>query len=149
MSDWWWPSLVLSRKIISLRSKDCIYVWLMMGLSCPFKEDHLALPLSTPLFSKRLMVWCPWLCVSSFSTLEISWEASHLWWLLCLPVYLLRPFPSLWQVQGSTPTGVFKGFVPVGIVSGSSTLRFSEMQATCGGCFAHQSVCSVISHALR
>ena len=41
------------------------------------------------------------------------------------------------------PTGVFKGFVGSG--SGSSTLRFSEMQDTCDGCFAHQSVCSVIS----
>ena len=34
---------------------------------------------------------------------------SHLWGLLCLPVYLTGHFPSLWHVQGSTSTGVFKG----------------------------------------
>ena len=38
---------------------------------------------------------------------------SHLLGLLCPPVYLLSHFPSLWHVQGSTPTGVFKdGFWP-------------------------------------
>ena len=47
--------------------------------------------------------------VSSFSTLKIFWEASHLWGLLCPPVYLLGRFPSLQHVQGSTPTGIFKG----------------------------------------
>ena len=41
------------------------FVWLMMALSHPFnlfKEDHLALPLSMPLSSRSLMMWCPWLC---------------------------------------------------------------------------------------
>ena len=37
---------------------------IMMALSRPFKEDHLVLPLSTPLSSRRSMVWCPWLCAS-------------------------------------------------------------------------------------
>ena len=38
-----------------------MFVWLMIALVHPFKEDRLALPLSTPL-SRSLMVWCPWLC---------------------------------------------------------------------------------------
>ena len=33
-----------------------------MAVSRPFKEDRPALPLSTPLSSRRSMVWCPWLC---------------------------------------------------------------------------------------
>ena len=47
--------------------------------------------------------------VSSSSTLQIFLEASHLWWLLCPPVYLLGHFPSLRYVQGDTPTGAFEG----------------------------------------
>ena len=39
-----------------------LFVWLTMALSCPFKEDHQVLPLSTPLSSRRLMAWCPYLC---------------------------------------------------------------------------------------
>ena len=66
-----------------------VFVWLTVALSCPFKEDHLALPFSTPLSSGRSMVWCPRIVsagsVSSSSTLQI-WEASHLWGLLCPPV---------------------------------------------------------------
>ena len=46
--------------------------------------------------------------VSSFSILQIFGEASHLWGLLCSPVYLLGHFPSLQHVQGSTPAGVFE-----------------------------------------
>ena len=42
--------------------------------------------------------------VSGSSTLQISWEASYLWGLLCPPVYLLFHFHSLWHVQGSTAT---------------------------------------------
>ena len=38
------------------------FVWLTMALSRPLKEDRLALPLSTPLSSRRSMVQCPWLC---------------------------------------------------------------------------------------
>ena len=33
-------------------------------------------------------------CVSSSSTLQIFRDASHLWWLLCPPIYLLGHFPS-------------------------------------------------------
>ena len=39
-----------------------MFVWLTMAFPRPFKEDRLALPLSTPLSSRRSMVWCPWLC---------------------------------------------------------------------------------------
>ena len=46
--------------------------------------------------------------ISSFSTLQIFQEASHIWGLLCQPVYLLDRCPSLWHVQGSTPTGVLE-----------------------------------------
>ena len=34
-------------------------IWLTMALSRPFREDRLALPLSTPLSSRRSVVWCP------------------------------------------------------------------------------------------
>ena len=48
-----------------------MFVWMTIALSRPFKEhrlvpplfeDCLALPLSTPVSSRRSMVWCPWLC---------------------------------------------------------------------------------------
>ena len=38
-----------------------VFIWLMMALSRPFKEGHLVFPLSTPLSSRRSLVWCPWL----------------------------------------------------------------------------------------
>ena len=97
------------------------FVWLTMAHSCPFKEDRPTLPLSTPLFSRWLMVWCPWLSACRLwpKLLLIFHHTSPLWWLLCLPVslslslsiyiYLLGHFPLLWHVQGSTPRGVFRG----------------------------------------
>ena len=39
-----------------------MFVRLTMALSRPFKEDRLALPLSTPLSSRRSVVRCPRLC---------------------------------------------------------------------------------------
>ena len=42
-----------------------MFVRLTMALSRPFMNDRPALPLSTPLSSRRLMVWCPWLCPRS------------------------------------------------------------------------------------
>ena len=39
-----------------------VFVWLTMALSRPSTKIVLALPLSTPLSSRRSMVWCPWLC---------------------------------------------------------------------------------------
>ena len=78
-SDWRWHSLVLSRKIIQR--------FLFPRLSPPGNR------------------WCnvlgfvPVGSVSSSSTLQIFRDASHLWGLLCPPVYLLGHFPSLWHVQ--------------------------------------------------
>ena len=82
-----------------------------MALSRPFKEDRLPLPLSTPLSFGDW--WCGGLCfvtagsVSSFSTFQIFRETSHLSGLLCLPVYLLGHFPSLWKWMSSTGTFQF------------------------------------------
>ena len=39
-----------------------MFVWLTMALSRPFSEGRRALPLSTPLSSRRSMAWVPWLC---------------------------------------------------------------------------------------
>ena len=63
-SCWWWPFLILSIKIIdhssfctSLLDQCCD----VLGFVC--------------------------ICsVSSSSTLQIFWDASHLWWLLCPPI---------------------------------------------------------------
>ena len=66
-----------------------------MAVSRPFEEDHLALPLSTPLPPGDR--WCDALgfvpagSVSSFSTLQIFRVASRLWGLLFPPVYLFGP----------------------------------------------------------
>ena len=39
--------------------------------------------------------------ISNFSTFQIFWDASHLWWLLCPATYLLSHFPLIpacpWQ----------------------------------------------------
>ena len=40
---------------------QCWFDW-RMAVSRPFKGDRLALPLATPLSSRRSMAWCPWLC---------------------------------------------------------------------------------------
>ena len=61
-----------------------VFVWLTMALSRPFKEDRLALPLSTPLSSRRSMMplaLCPHVRVSSSSTLQATCDwcfARHL-----------------------------------------------------------------------
>ena len=77
-SDWRWPSLVLSRKIVQR--------FLFPRLSPPGDR------------------WCDVLgfvpagSVSSFSTLQIFQESSHLWGMLCPSVYLLGHVPSLRHV---------------------------------------------------
>ena len=56
--------------------------------------------------------WCSYVLgfvpagnVSSSSTLQIFQDTSHLWWLLCLAVYLLSHFSSLWHVHRSFQGG--------------------------------------------
>ena len=44
---------------IYTHKNTCAHICPTMALSPPFKEDCLALPLSTPLFSSWPMVWCP------------------------------------------------------------------------------------------
>ena len=83
------PSLVLSRKIV--------WLFLFQRPSPPGDQWYDVLGL------------LPAGGVSSFSTLQIFREASHLWGLLCPPIVLLSRFPSLRHFQGSTPTGVFEG----------------------------------------
>ena len=81
-SDWRWPFLVPSWKTVER-----------------FVFQHLSPP------SDR---WCDVLgfvpagCVLSSSTLQILRGASHLWWLLFPPVYLLGHFLWFRHVQGST-----------------------------------------------
>ena len=83
-----------------------------MALSRPFKEDCRALLLSTPLscppgdYGVMSLALFPIGSVSNSSILQIFRDASDLRWLLFPPVYLLGHFPSLWHVQGSTPTAV-------------------------------------------
>ena len=61
-------SLALCPQVVSLRSSLTLplkwfkSLWFTMALSRPFKEDRLALPLSTPLSSRQSMVCCPRLC---------------------------------------------------------------------------------------
>ena len=56
------------------------------------------------------MMLCPWLyhlClreVTSSSTHQIFWDSSHLWWLLCSPVYYLHGhFSSLRHIRTAHP----------------------------------------------
>ena len=87
-SDWRWPYLVLLRKIVQR--------FLFPRLSPPGDRWSDALG------------FVHTGSVSSISTLQTFRDSSHLWWLLCPPVYLLGHFPLFHHVQGSTPAGVFK-----------------------------------------
>ena len=64
-------------------------------------------------------VLCPQVVVSSSSTLQIFWSASHLQWLLCLPAYLVSHFSHHWHVQDDTST-------ESGKASGFPTLIFTS-----------------------
>ena len=79
LSDWWWPSLVLSRKIVSHFLCPC--------LSPPGHQ------------SCDVLGFVPAGRVSSSSILKIFWVTNHLWGLLCPPTSLLSRFLSLWHVQ--------------------------------------------------
>ena len=75
------------------------------SLSRKIVERFLFLRLSLPPGDR----WCgvfgfvPAGNVSRSSTLQIFRDATHLWWFLCPPVYLLCHFLWLWHVQDSTP----------------------------------------------
>ena len=56
-----------------------MFVWLTMTLSRPLREDRLVHRLSTPLSSRRSMVWCPWLCECSWFNSIIGMMALALW----------------------------------------------------------------------
>ena len=89
-----------------------VFAWLTMTLSSfPFKEDRLALPLSTPLSSRRSMLWYPWLCArtaqATSSSLQIFRDASHLCWLLCPPVCLIDHFMDIIMYIIIGPCGSF------------------------------------------
>ena len=81
----------------------------MMAVSRPTnsKNDHRALPLSTPLSLPGhrwgdALGFVPAGSVSSSSRLQIFSDANHLWCLIFPPVYLLGHFPSLRHIQGRT-----------------------------------------------
>ena len=88
-----------------------MFVRLTMALSRPFKEDRLALPLSTPSLLQAIcgmmsLGFVPAGSVSSFSTLQVCREKQATCeGCFCPSVYLLGRFPSLRHVPGSTPTG--------------------------------------------
>ena len=85
----------------------CDYHWLSHSFKvCYQPQPFLCLsPLGEP--------WCdvfglvPTYSISSSSTLLISWDASHIWWLLCPPVRVLVHFPWLQPVDESAHRGVF------------------------------------------
>ena len=113
--------------------KQFQWVWVTMALTRPFKEDHLALPLST-----QVMVWCPWLCAHRYclqplvtaalpaslpaqsSPFAAACPGQHTRQSICSvislhsstsraahpPVYLLSHLPSQQHVQGSTPASL-------------------------------------------
>ena len=88
-----------------------MFVWLTMAPSRPFKEDRLALLLSTPLSSRPSMEWCP-TCPKVVSQAPQHFRSSEKqkpFVIAALPatVYLLGHFPSLRHVNGSTCIGVF------------------------------------------
>ena len=83
---WQWPCLLLSRQIVN--SSLFFYASFLQARG----RDVLGFVMETV---SRAPQHFRWLCAgdsvwSSSSTLQIFWDASHLWWLLCLPVYLPR-----------------------------------------------------------
>ena len=95
-----------------------------MTLFRHFKEDRRSLLLSMPLSSRRL-----WRDAPGF--VPTGTVYSHLWQLLCPPVYLLSHLPSQQHVQVSTPA--------------SLSAQSSPFTAACPGQHTRQSICSVIS----
>jgi len=115
-----------------------IFTWLTMTISSPFKEDRLTKPLSTPLSSRRSMVWCPWLCARRLClkflyTSDLP-KRKHLSRLLFPPIHLLGHFPSLRHVQSSTPKGVSAGGCPALTRAQSCQYRLPTVRQGDGAC---------------
>ena len=104
---------------------------LTMAHSHPFKEDHLALPPSTPLSSRWSTVWCPWLSAFRQRLKLLITSSFH---------------ASLLQVID----GVMSlAFCLQAASQAPQHFRFLKKRATCEGCFADQCICSVISPSLQ
>ena len=78
-----------------------MFVRLKMALSHAFGQDHLALPLSTPLSSRRSMVWCPshpdWSLVSEPSVRTMRAYGLLLFWKRSLISGSVLPAGHSWQ----------------------------------------------------
>ena len=93
---------------VSIFETVLLFIWLMVG---PFPSYQGRL-LSTPVpclsppggWWGAVLGFVPAGSLSSFSTLQIFQNASHLWWLLFPTAYLLSHFPWLWCIQGSSST---------------------------------------------
>ena len=72
------PMLISLCSSPSLRtSLNVAFETVQISLCHPFKEDHQLLSLSTPLSSRRLPMWCPWLCPKLLYT-SVFWDARPL-----------------------------------------------------------------------
>ena len=78
------------------------FQWRCLFHSSPLKEDRWELSLSTPVSSR-----CPQLVSQAPQHFRSS--TSHLWSMLCQPVYLLCHFLWLRHVQDNTPTEFLEG----------------------------------------
>ena len=56
------------------------------------------------------------------STLQIFWDASYLWWLFCLPVYLLGHFPSV--LYGLDPRSLRKWMLTIDTLQSGLPIPF-------------------------
>ena len=76
-------------------------VWLKRTLSCPFKEDRWVLPFSTPLSSRRLMLWQPWLCACRWCLKLLNvWDLLRNKPLVMVNIQQYHPIPNPTPPQG-------------------------------------------------
>ena len=128
-----------------------------------FNEDHWALLLSTPVSYEWSMVRQLFSTVFFLLSSSVQFGKAHMrstpshrsftpvafdtvLMLVWLTMVLSRPFKEgRWEVL-STPVCYERSMVWCSwCLRLLNTLRSPETQAACGGCFAHQSVCAVIS----
>ena len=143
--------------------KQFQWVWVMTALAHPFKEDRLALPLSTPLSSRQLMVWCSWLCAHRYcpqplvtAALPASLPAQSFPFTAACPVQHTRQSAcsviSLHSSMSSAahpPVYLLSHFPSQQHVQGSTPASLPAQSfpftAACPGQHTRQSTCSVIS----